>query len=100
MSLPDPASPLAPKFWRYETGVQLGPVIERYLNRRKLSAEDVNLIRAYLRQWIDSPVWDMAPAGDLSRELASLRATTSAIQSRADIDRWIWAGLEIGIDPL
>lgn len=102
MNLPHPASPEMPKYWRYERGGLLGPAIERYLLDRPLSKDDVLLIRAYLRQWIDSPLWDMNPSADdgQRRELAQLRAKAKLINTRKDITGWLHDALNLGIDPL
>lgn len=80
----------------YETGGKLVPAIERYLEGKPEEPDDVNLIRAYLRQWIDSPVWD---AGDLDA-LHDLRRKVRVINSRLEIDWWLEAALELAIDPL
>jgi hypothetical protein len=100
--LPDPASPLAPKYWQFETSGKLAEAIERYLHNHPLSPEDILLIRAYIRQWIGSPAWDMNPAHDnRSRlELAVLRRAVEGIESRRDISRWLRLALDQNIDPL
>lgn len=97
-----PTDPRAPKFWRYETGGKLVPAIERYLRHEPGEAEDVDLIRAYLRQWIDSPAWGMNWEADAQyrRALAELRASVRAIHTRKDVTVWLEAALEEGIDPL
>jgi hypothetical protein len=94
LSLDDPR---APKYWMHETSGVLRPAIEGYLNRRPLTLFEVATIRAYLRQWIFSPVWD-GLGGD--EELARLRRQIDGIRNRADIDRWIRDALEEGHDPL
>jgi hypothetical protein len=91
-----PDHPQAPKYWMNETGGKLVPAIERYLKGLPPDADDVNLIRAYLRQWIDSPVWD---AQDRT-ELDELRRTVRQIGSRLAIDQWIEDALNLSIDPL
>jgi hypothetical protein len=100
--LPAHDDPRAPKFWMNETGGLLGPAIERYLWNKPERANDASLIQAYLRQWIDSPVWDLAPdTNDKSqRALAELRRCVRAIRTRSDIARWLSAATLWGIDPL
>jgi hypothetical protein len=95
-SLPDPGSPEAPKYWRYETGGLLAIAVENYLNHRAMTVRDVAMMRAYLCQWIDSPAWDMNPGN----ELAALRKQAAEILTVEDIHRWIHAALGLGIDPL
>lgn len=93
-----PDHPQAPKYWEYETGGQLAPAIQRYLENQPEQLADVALIRAYLRQWIDSPVWD-APA-DTKGTLAELRRTVRLLKTRKHIRDWLNCALDIGIDPL
>lgn len=90
----DPSDPLAPKYWRYETSGVLAPAIEAYLNGKPLTVRQIALIRAYLYQWVKSPVW--GPSGVLE----ALRLRVAAIQTADDVRAVIRAGLEIGIDPL
>ena len=90
----DPSDPRAPKYWRYETGGELAPAIEAYLVGKPLTIRQIALIRAYLYQWIKSPVWGP------SAELEALRLQVSTIKTGDDVRRAIHAGLEIGIDPL
>jgi hypothetical protein len=89
-----PDDPRAPKYWRNETGGKLGPAVERYILRRTEQPDDTLWIRAYLRQWIDSPVW----AG--SEDVEQLRQSVRSLASRAEIDAWIQRAVDINIDPL
>jgi hypothetical protein len=94
--------PRAPKFWQAEvTGRLEGPIM-RYLQSEPVSLDDIRLIRLYLQQWIDSPVWEMGPEMDAAakEKLAYLRQGARLIKNRPDIDAWIEAALDIGIDPL
>ena len=86
--------PRAPKYWQHETTGVLRPVIEAYLNGKELDIAQVLVMRAYLRQWIQSPVWY---GGE---ELERLRASLEAVQTRKDVDTWLDAALEEGMDPL
>jgi hypothetical protein len=76
--------------------------MERYLKHEPGEPGDVDLIRSYLQQWIDSPVWDMNPAhdNDTRTKLSKLRGDVRLIETRADIHWWIVAALEVAIDPL
>jgi hypothetical protein len=60
--IPAPGSASAPKYWRDEVGGQLRIAVENYLFDRVMTIRDVAFMRAYFRQWINSPVWDMNPA--------------------------------------
>ncbi len=92
----------APKFWRDEVSGKLEGPIMRYLEGKPVSPEDVQLIRLYLQQWIDSPVWEMNPEMDAKAkaELAKLRESVRRIATCMNIDAWLGAAIVIGIDPL
>ncbi len=91
-----------PKFWRYETGPELGPAVYAYLDGREMSARQIELVRLYLGQWIMSPVWDMNPAEDaaIRRKLGSLRNKVALLETRAAIDKWLMDAMKLGMDPL
>jgi hypothetical protein len=78
----------------YETSGRLTPVVEAYLNGKTLSPEQVQLMRAYLRQWIDADVWEC------DDKVAELRRKVREIESRKDIEIWLDQAMEVGIDPL
>jgi hypothetical protein len=100
--LPRPGSANAPQFWRYETGGELRIAVENYLNDRAMSLRQIALMRAYLRQWIASPVWDLNPSHDWEsrQQLQHLREDVDGIVTPDHIHKWIGKGLDIGIDPL
>jgi hypothetical protein len=95
-----PDHPQAPKYWRFETGGKLVPAIERYISRSRAEPDDVNLIRAYLRQWIDSPVWDGGVDSETRVALDNLRRKTRELRTRNDVDDWMADALDLAIDPL
>ena len=107
-ALPPPGHPDAPRYWRHETGGALRVAVENYLNNRLKTVRDVVLMRAYLCQWIDSPVWEMNPhlteggpaALAALAALNALRLRARRIQTVADIHRWIHDALAEGHDPL
>lgn|SRR5215467_2269136 len=101
-TLPHPSSPQAPKYWMYEQGDELKPAIVAYMNGERLTARQVAFIRAYLRQWIDSPAWDMNPALDNEgrAELAVMRDRVRRIASESDISRSVSMMTTAGMDPL
>jgi hypothetical protein len=92
----------APKYWQHEIGGALRIAIENYLNNRLMTVCDVALMRAYLVQWIDSPVWEMNPSIDARSmaALGALRLEARRIRNVADIHRWIHDALQEGHDPL
>ena len=101
-ALPPPESPDAPKYWRNETGGALRIAVENYLNRQVMTVRDVALMRAYLCQWIESPVWELNPSLDVRgrASLAFLRLRARRILTVQDIHRWIADATAQGHDPL
>lgn len=93
---------MSPKFWRAEVTGELGRAVELYLHGRPMTKRDIALMRFYLRQWIDSPVWDQCPSHDAESlaELAGLRETARMLFTAADIHAWLHRAMDIGIDPL
>jgi hypothetical protein len=92
------SAPEAPHYWQYETGGELRPAVQAYLNGDELTIRQCMLIRAYLRQWVNSPVWDRNPHG--CEALHGLREKAGSIASVADIDACIAMLVHAGMDPL
>jgi hypothetical protein len=100
MILP-PDHPDAPKYWMNETSGVLKPVIEKYLRGGELGPNELGIFRAYLRQWLESPVWNMGPVDAEGRDaLNGLRKRISSIDSMDRLGDWLQAALDQGIDPL
>jgi hypothetical protein len=101
-SLPPPGSAAAPNYWCYETGGELRPAMQRYLDSQPLTRQDIDIIRAYLRQWIGSAVWDRNPYANAESKtrLARLRASIEDLVTVKSIRRWIDAATAEGLDPL
>lgn len=85
---------LTPKYWMYETSGVLQPVVKAYLNGGRLDQNQITIMRAYLWQWLQSPVW--APSGMLE----SLRLRVAAIETHHDIEAALATADELGMDPL
>jgi hypothetical protein len=86
-----------PHYWRQETSGVLAPAVERFLNHRPLSPDDIAALRAYIRQWICNPVWDGCPYGTAG--LDGLRDMVDSLNTRKQIAQWTWRALDLGIDP-
>jgi hypothetical protein len=87
----------------YETSGILKPAIQAYLERKKtLSAEQIAILRAYFRQWIESGVWDnnLYATNAAKGRLRELRSDIDNLTSVDSIDRWLQRCLEEGLDPL
>ena len=83
----------APGFWMYEQSGVLIPVIEAYLHGKDLDPDQIVLMRAYLRQWINAP-------GFTGPEIEDLRRRVDGLTSQEAIDVWIYDAVETGADPL
>jgi hypothetical protein len=83
-----------PHFWMDETGEQLRGAVTAYLRGGPMSAEQLELMRLYLLQWITSPVRGQ------SRAIDQLRRDANTLVTRADIDEWLSGALDLGLDPL
>jgi|SRR5215472_5296275 len=94
MILLPPDHPDAPKYWMYEIGGKLRSAVTAYINGEKLDRRQLGLIKAYLRQWVNSPVW-----GE-NDELKLLRANVATIETHAHIDYCVEIATALGMDPL
>jgi hypothetical protein len=92
----------APGYWMAETSGILRPAVEAYLNDEPLTDQHIATLRAYLRQWIGSPVWDRNPhAGPEEHAwLDRMRADIEGLRTRAAIERWVSSAIDGGVDPL
>ena len=95
-------APRPPGYWMHESSGRLAEAMKRYLQEEPLSNYDVGLIRAYLVQWIESPVWDQNPNMDAAGrvELEELRKAAHKITNRRAIDEWVEVATDWGLDPL
>jgi hypothetical protein len=98
-----PASdPRAPKYWRNEQSGRLVGPITRYLANEPLSIEDIRLIGMYCHQWIASPAWLQNPhlIGYEKELIEGLSADARRFRNRKNIDDWMMAAVDLGLDPL
>jgi len=92
----------APGYWMYETSGVLRPAVEAYLAGGAMTPEQIAAMRAYLRQWINSPCWDQnlyATEGGPAA-LAAMRQLAACLTSRVMIEAWLAGAESIGMDPL
>lgn len=89
-----PDHPDAPKFWMNETSGELAAAVKTYLAGERLNNHQVRLMRAYLWQWVRSPVW--APSGTLE----ALRLRVASIDTQQELSAAIDHATEMGMDPL
>lgn len=87
------ASDIMPFYWQNETSGVLRPAVEAYLRGDDMEQSQIVALRAYLRQWINAPVW----VGDGAH---ALRIAIDRLSSRESIADWLDAAQAEGIDPL
>jgi hypothetical protein len=100
MSHPAPA-PQPPKYWTFERP-ELSVAVQACMAGHVLTVRDVALMRAYLKQWVDSPVWEGYPyETDGGRQwLAELRERVRAIALPADFKQALSIMTARRMDPL
>lgn len=84
---------LEPGFWMYEVSGRLRPVIEDYLHGKDLTPDQIAMMRAYLRQWINA-------FGFFGPAIEDLRRRVDGLISQDAIDAWIADAVTAGADPL
>lgn len=91
-----------PGYWMQEASGVLRPVIESYLLGRPMTTLQIAGMRAYLRQWIMSPVWTSNPELDTAgrAKLADLRDRIETLTDQNAIEQWIDDAQAFGVDPL
>lgn len=82
-----------PGYWMHEVSGVLRPVVKDYLEGEELSPEQVALMKAYLRQWIEHPGWT-------GTGIDLLRATVGSLSNSREISSWLAVAERNGIDPL
>jgi hypothetical protein len=88
----DPASP---KHW-WQTAPnadKLRSTMKQYLEYGLLDADGVYEMKAYLRYWINAPIWKDAEA------LQKLRDSVVHIENTDDIRAWLAEARRAGTDP-
>lgn len=86
-------SSTVPGYWMNETSGALRPAVLAYLCGDAMTDQQVVAMRAYLRQWINAPVWRGCT-------VAPLRDRIDELTSRAAIARWLADAEAAGIIPL
>lgn len=94
MSLLPPDHPDAPKYWMKETSGEVASAMIPYLNGKNLTPNQVGIMKAYLWQWIASPVWRGGA------ELEQLRQQVLKISNYRELNECIEAAIEMNMDPL
>jgi metallophosphoesterase superfamily enzyme len=85
--------PAPPYFWMEEQSGVLAPAINKYMNGESLNQQDLNLLRQYLRQYLERAVL----TGDAKRQL--LLDRVAKLRSGRDIERFAEELAEYGVEP-
>jgi hypothetical protein len=91
-----------PLAWQNDTsGVMIATMLTFFERKEPLTPAQFELIREWGEYYLNAPCWDANPhIDDEGRaELAALRKQIKEARSLQDIDAWIEACLDIGIDP-
>jgi hypothetical protein len=85
--------PQPPRFWMEEESGRLAEAVEVYLRSEPLDAEQLELLRLYLRQYLERAVISSdANRPRLLTRIAKLRRTS-------DIERFADELAEVGVEP-
>lgn len=87
------AVPQPPRFWMEEQTGVLSELVETYMNGEALTAEQLELIRIYLRQYLERAV--LASDADRNRLLARI----PKLRSTGDVERFADELSEWGVEP-
>jgi hypothetical protein len=82
-----------PHFWMTEQSGLLEPAVEAYLNGEPLSAAALDLIKQYLRQYLERALM----AGAANR--GALLRRTEALRNSREIERFADELSEYGVEP-
>lgn len=90
-----------PRYWRDEVSGRMEQAVMNFLERNA-TAEDLALIQAYFKHWINAPGYDDNPhhTPDSRQQLAELRRSIELAGCQATLEQWQREALKIGIDPL
>lgn len=71
-----------PRFWMEETSGALNEAVDAYMNGEKLTTEQLNVIKLYLRQYIERAVL----SSDANKKL--LLSKIDKLKTTADVERY------------
>lgn len=89
-------------YWRDQPDTELAHAIIDFVACNYLTENQISDIRAYLKTWIDNPVWDSNRYffQEDRAALTGLRASVRALSTHSQIKNWIVRANYIGIYPL
>lgn len=89
-----------PLRWQDEQSGVLPNAIKAFF-KNEANEEQISLVKAWLKYYIDAPCWIKNATEDETRTaMATLRETVEALKEANEILDWIYKCLELGIDPL
>jgi hypothetical protein len=83
----------APHYWMTEQTGRLAEAVETYLNGDPLTSEALDLIKQYLRQYLERAIM----TGDAKRNV--LVGKLATLRTNRDIERFADDLAEIGVEP-
>ena len=95
--------PKAPRYWKYEQSGLVALAVAAFIEApMSLNESDLAIMRAYVKQWIDSPAWDGNPHADEHglAVLKALRVEAPRIRTPRDLVWWLAVATREGFDPL
>ncbi len=85
--------PLPPRFWMNETTGRLADAVETYLRNDELTPEQMEILKIYLRQYIERAV--ISDTADRRRLLEQVEM----LKRVGDVERFADALSEAGLEP-
>jgi hypothetical protein len=95
--------PRAPRYWKNETSGLLALAVAAFINEPLgITQDEVDLLRAYVTQWIDSPTWEANPHACAQDRLVldALRTNARMIRTPRELVWWLAVATREGLDPL
>lgn len=81
-----------PRFWMEETSGALNDAVDTYMGGKRLSSDQINVIRIYLRQFIERAVL----SGDANKKV--LLGKIDKLKTTADVERFADEVAEYGAE--
>ena len=93
-----PTPPEPPRHWTDKTSDLMMPIVRRFVEGEELNEYELQMMRMYCEQWVDSKTWDSNPFGGLA-DLAVLRKSAREIDTLVALRKWIEYATELGMNP-
>jgi hypothetical protein len=99
LAKPEPQN-AAPRYWRDHLS-SYGESMGRYIAGEDMTIMDLMIVQTYLRQWVQSPVWEDEQRPAAARlALSLLRMKARRANTREQLRSCMKMAAEMGMDPL